>query len=148
MDQTKIAEELLKKARPVADQAEIFISSVKELRIDVLSGKVESLEQVKETGLAVRLISGRKLGFAYSSDLSEEAAEEAIRLAAANALETESDEYNLLPLPPSPNKLDLFDPQIAAAPLYALIMGKSGRFGHQSQIDLAQKRRGCDLRIK
>ncbi|MFH1542831.1 MAG: TldD/PmbA family protein [bacterium] len=89
---------ILKKAlQKNIDQAEVYFSSSKSLQINVLNQKVESIEEVTESGLGIRVIKDKKLGFAYTSDLDEDVIEETIDQAIANARNTVADEYHELP---------------------------------------------------
>ena len=100
------------------DQAEVFFSSSKSFSIDVLDGKVESVEEVRDQGLGIRVIKDQKLGFAFTSEFDESVIEETINKAIENAKNTEVDEYNGLPEPQgsrvkSQETLDIFDPKIS-----------------------------------
>ena len=99
-----------------ADEAEIFLSSSSSLKIDVLDGKVESADEIRDTGCSIRVIKDKRLGFAYTSDFDETVLEETVEQALENAKSAEADEFNSLPInptTPSPIDLDLFDPKIA-----------------------------------
>ncbi len=96
------------------DQAEVYLSSSKTLKIDVLNQKVESIDGIRDLGLGIRIIKDKKLGFAFTSDLDETVLEETIDQAIENAKSSEADEFNSLPnqLTNQPtNQLNLFDPK-------------------------------------
>ncbi len=92
------AKDILKKtlSRKV-DQAEVFLSSTKTLKIDVLDRKVESSDEISDVGCGIRVIKDKKLGFAYTSDFDETVLEETIDQAIANSRNSEADEFNVLP---------------------------------------------------
>ena len=107
---------ILKKilARKV-DEAEVFLSSTKTLKIDVLNRKIESVDEINDLGCGIRVIKDQKLGFAYTSDFEESALEETVDQAIQNAKSSEADEFNLIPNHPTtqpPKGLELFDPNI------------------------------------
>lgn len=91
------AQQILDKIKSV-DEAEVFFSSSKSLSIDVLDGKVESVEEVQDQGLGIRIIKDQKLGFAFTSEFDESVIEETINKAIENAKNTEADEWNGLPI--------------------------------------------------
>ncbi|MEE8638495.1 MAG: TldD/PmbA family protein [Candidatus Margulisiibacteriota bacterium] len=98
------------------DQFEVFLSSSKGLKIDVLNQGVESIDAVDDIGCGIRVIKDKRLGFTYTSDFDEEVLEETIDQAIENAKSSEADEFNTLPnkLTNQPtNQLDLFDPKIS-----------------------------------
>ncbi len=102
------------------DSAEVFLSSSRSLKIDVLDGKVESVDEVRDAGCGLRVIKGKRLGFAYTSELDEAVIVETIDQAIENAKSSDTDEFNSLPNPPipqSPNLPDLFDPKICKVPV-------------------------------
>jgi PmbA protein len=115
----EIANAALKKAlaRSV-DQAEVYLTSEKRNQIDVLDQKVETLDQVQELGMAVRVIKDQRLGFSYSSDLDINVIDEVIDQAVANAACAAVDGSNVLPGPPGQiADLPLYDPAIAITPV-------------------------------
>ncbi|NQT29232.1 MAG: TldD/PmbA family protein [Candidatus Saganbacteria bacterium] len=89
-----ILESILKKD---LDQAEVYISSSKTLKITVLDQKVESINEIKEQGVGIRVIKDEKLGFAYTSDFNPDTLSDTIKLAIANAKSTNADKYNGFP---------------------------------------------------
>ncbi|MGI5921033.1 MAG: TldD/PmbA family protein [Syntrophomonadaceae bacterium] len=76
--------------------AEAFILYNRELSIEVVNGQVENLKEADEMGLGIRVFNQGKIGFAYSSDLSDAAVEGAVNDAAAISAFTSADEYNRL----------------------------------------------------
>lgn len=59
--------------RKGAQIAEVFLLDSKQLSIEVAEQEVENLKLSAEKGVGLRVISQNRLGYAYSSDLSEEA---------------------------------------------------------------------------
>ena len=120
-----ILDSILKKG---VDQAEIYFSSTRTLKIDVLDRKVESVDEIRDAGYGIRVIRDKKLGFAFTSDPDPAALEETMERAVDNAKSSAPDEFNLLPnyltttRPSSsrshpPKGLDLFDPKISRTPV-------------------------------
>lgn len=111
------AENAVSKAKSMGAQlAEAYISSTKELNIDVREARVETMKLAEEQGLGLRVICDGRTGFSFSTDLSPHGIEEAARQALANCEKTAADPYNTLPAPGRgyPD-LDIFDPAIREA---------------------------------
>lgn len=78
-------------------QAEAFVLYDRELSIEVVNGQVENLKEAEEMGLGLRVFNHGRMGFAYSSDLSDKAIEEVVNDAVAISAFTSADKFNLLP---------------------------------------------------
>lgn len=99
-----------------AELAEAYLSSGKELSIDVREGRVETLKLAEDRGLSVRVLRGGRTGFAYTTNLSPAGVEEVARQAVFNSENTAVDAYNRLPVPgKSYPELDLYDHRIGKA---------------------------------
>lgn len=97
-----------------ASMSEAYIATGKELSIEISNQQVEALKMADEHGLGMRVIVDGRMGFAYSSDLSDRAIEQTVRQALANAEKSHADEHNVLPKPSSQYpELKLLDEQIA-----------------------------------
>ncbi|MBU0573678.1 MAG: TldD/PmbA family protein [Candidatus Margulisbacteria bacterium] len=79
--------------------AEAYYVSSFTTKVDVLNQEVESIDEMKEMGLALRVIKDGKLGFVYSSNLEAEDAESLAGQALHNAGSSSEDKFNLLPSP-------------------------------------------------
>lgn len=90
-------EKALNLCRQKAVEAEAFLVYNKELDIDVTDGKVENLKEAAEIGIGLRVFKQGKMGFAYSSDLSETAIENVVKDAINISSYTSFDEFNCLP---------------------------------------------------
>ncbi len=89
----KEAKELVSRAKKQgADEAEVFILEARQRKIDVLDGKVEASDDIETGGMAVRTIKDRRIGFAYTGELEEEAFEDAVNNALENSKTTAQDE--------------------------------------------------------
>lgn len=99
-----------------AQLAEAYISSTKELNIDVREARVETMKLAGERGLGLRVVRDGRTGFSFSTDLSPQGIEEVSRQALANCEKTAEDPYNTLPPPGRAYPgLDIYDPAIREA---------------------------------
>lgn len=112
-----VAENAVEQARKMGAQlAEAYISSTKELNIDVREARVETMKLAEERGLGLRVVRDGRTGFSFSTDLSPQGIREASRQALANCEKTAEDPYNTLPAPSRAYPdLDIFDPAIREA---------------------------------
>ncbi|MCL6561364.1 MAG: TldD/PmbA family protein, partial [Firmicutes bacterium] len=135
------AEAAVNKAMQLGAQlAEAYISSARELNIDVREGRVETMKLAGDRGLGLRVIREGRTGFSFSTDLSPRGVEEAARQALANCGKTAEDPYHRLPPPgPAYPELDIYDPGIREATV-------------EQKIDLAksmeESARAYDPRVK
>ncbi|AVX20127.1 PmbA protein [Carboxydocella sporoproducens DSM 16521] len=106
----------LKKAGTV--EGEIYLSSSRELSVDVANSQVETLKMAEEQGLGIRVFREGKLGFAYTSDFSPAAVQRAVEQALANAVHTAADPaYGLPENAKDYPELQLLDPLLAQTPV-------------------------------
>ncbi len=92
-----IGEKVLSIAEKQGVEAEAFLLHDRELSIEVIDGQVETLKEAEEIGMGLRVINRGRLGFAYTSDLSDAAIKETVDIAIRISQYTEIDEYNVLP---------------------------------------------------
>lgn len=105
----------LNEARQKNIEAEAYMLYNRELSLDVHDSQVENLKEAEEIGIGIRIINNGRMGFAYSSDLSKQAVEEAVQDAINISGYMPSDPYNHLPQPFSAyNELAIYDPAIAS----------------------------------
>jgi PmbA protein len=111
-----IAENAVHKALQTgAAMAEAYISSSKDLEIEVRNDRVETLKLAEDRGMGIRVFQDGKTGFAFTTDLGDTAVWDAVTQALANARLAEPDPHRLLSCPaPSYPDLDLYDPSIRA----------------------------------
>jgi PmbA protein len=101
--------------RKGASDAEAYLSVSEEISIEIHEGRVETLKVAREQGMGLRAVTGKRTGFAFTSDLNRGAVEETVRRALANARETEEDPFRQIPPPAAKYpELDLFDSEIAS----------------------------------
>ncbi|MCX8030740.1 MAG: TldD/PmbA family protein [Thermodesulfovibrionales bacterium] len=95
-----------------AQEVEFFLRVVNNLTIEVKDQKVESIETSITKGYSFRVFKDSKLGFSYSTDLSE--AEKVLREALEISKYTEKDEHNGLPSFEKPSVVEIYDRKIAS----------------------------------
>ncbi len=112
-----VAENAVDRARKMGAQlAEAYISSTKELNIDVREAQVETMKLAEERGLGLRVVRDGRTGFSFTTDMSRQGIEEVSKQALANCEITAEDPYNTLPSPGRAYPdLDIYDPDIREA---------------------------------
>lgn len=142
---SELAGQVVEKAQSLgADQSEAFVIKSKDLTIDVSNGSVETLKLAEDRGLGLRVFRQGRVGFAYTSDLSEAAVNEIILQALANSDKTSPDEFNILPAPGGQYAgLDLYDRQIEEVPVeekieIAKAIEKIAR-GHDPRVTITER---------
>ncbi|MEN6326257.1 MAG: TldD/PmbA family protein [Syntrophomonas sp.] len=115
-------EQVLNIARQKGIEAEAFLLHGRELGIEVIDGRMDTLKEAEEMGMGLRIINGGRLGFVYSSDLSISAIEEAVDHALKISRYTVADEHNRLPEGNFTYPvMELFDDKIVSTSLEAKI---------------------------
>jgi PmbA protein len=96
-----------------ADEVEVYIEVGRESEVGTRLENLERLKEATSQGLGLRIFKDKRLGFAYTSDLSENNLKDFINNTIKLSDETTKDEFNGLPEPSSDiPELDLFDPKI------------------------------------
>jgi len=108
-DNQDVIEKCLKLFRGKGVEGEIFLIDSKITKVSVLSGRVENLEERKDRGCGIRVCCKKKLGFSYTSDLSERSIDETIRRAHEFSFLTSEDASNILPPPGRLEPLEIFN---------------------------------------
>ena len=98
-----IVKQLVRDAKKRTDEAEVYVTTAKHLNIDVIDQKIESVDNVTEGGLGLRIIKDKKLGFAYTADIHEEAVDALIDQAIENSKSSFPDEFIGFPFPKQQN---------------------------------------------
>ncbi len=127
MTETKylsLAQQVLEKSKDKGiSLAEVFLVDSEELTIQVARQKVENLKLAQESGLGLRVIVDNRLGYAFTSDLSEEALNKVVEMALHNSRESVSDANWELPAPPPAyHEMALYDERIFETPLEEKIL--------------------------
>ncbi|WP_054692629.1 PmbA/TldA family metallopeptidase [Syntrophomonas palmitatica] len=66
-------EKVLEAARRKGVEAEAYLLHDQVLNLEVANDQIETLKEAEETGLGLRVLRDGRLGFAYTSDLSDQA---------------------------------------------------------------------------
>lgn len=80
-----------------ADSADAYLTRGRRMSVDVYQGEPELFESAEAAGAGIRAFRRGRLGFAYTTDLSEAGLATAARLACQNAVASDRDEFNGLP---------------------------------------------------
>lgn len=136
-----LAQQVLEKSKDKGiSLAEVFLVNSEELTIQVARQKVENLKLAQESGLGLRVIVDNRLGYAFTSDLSEEALNKVVEMALHNSRESVSDTNWELPAPPAAyHEMALYDERIFETPVEEKI-----RFAQE----IEQAARAFDPRVK
>src|SRR3954451_21505995 len=86
-----------------ASDAEAYVSCESGRQVRVHGGEVESLSAATQTGVGIRAWSGRRVGYAYGTDLSEAGVAAIAARAAEAAAVADEDEFAA---PPQPAELE------------------------------------------
>ena len=139
-----LAKDILQKAKAVSDEAEVYLNTREHLSIDVLDQKIESVDNVTDGGIALRLIKDKKIGFAYTADFDEHSIETLVAQALDNSKSSAPDEIVGFPEPkPQTASMDLVEADIAETPLdqkekFALEMEEAAH-SYDNRIKITQK---------
>ncbi|MGB9892955.1 MAG: TldD/PmbA family protein [Candidatus Saccharicenans sp.] len=119
MDYKAIAEQAITISRKKgADLAEAYLVSERELSLEIRNGEIESIQEASSYGLGLRVITGKKLGFAYVNDFRPESLEGTVTRALNFARVLTADENNVLPDDPGITEVKgLYDPELPKVPL-------------------------------
>jgi PmbA protein len=100
------------------EQAEAFAMLTSSLKIKVYQQEVEELASSTGSGVGIRVFRERSVGYAYTTDLSDQGLSAAARAAIENAEVTAGDEFNGLPETSSEfPQLDLYAEKMAMTPV-------------------------------
>jgi PmbA protein len=105
------AEDVIKRAlKKGCDKAEIFIRCSRGISAEAKDGRIEAMEVSRDVGIALRVIKGQRLGFAFASDPQE--IEDTINAAMDAAKYSVVDEYLDIPERFPPGEVLISDEQI------------------------------------
>ncbi|MDP8255601.1 MAG: DNA gyrase modulator, partial [Candidatus Alcyoniella australis] len=115
----QFAQKVVDRARAAgADQAEAWTQNGRDFSVRVRDGAIEDITQATSKGVGLRVYAGKRLGFASSTDFSDEAVEAMVGQAVAMAREVSDDDNHGLPsaadLALRNASIDLYDEQTAA----------------------------------
>lgn len=135
-----VAQKLLRYAKNSgADQSEIYLTKSTEHEIRTSKMKLEGVKQATTLGIALRVLCGKKLGLAYTSDSSESSLKSIAARAVELARATTEDEY-----------IDFQDPP-KEYPNISILDRSLGNISIEEKIDLVLSMEkaafDCDKRI-
>ena len=113
----QIAEKILSLSRDLkADAAEVFLRSYTSTVIEVKDQKVDAFDRARDIGVGLRVLTNRRMGFAFTTDMSEPALMTLAQAAVTNARNTEPDEFHSIPGWPSAayRSVEIYDPDLVA----------------------------------
>jgi PmbA protein len=118
----QLAEKVAAEARS-GEQVEAYVARGRRTDARAYGGEVESLSQAESAGIGVRVVAGRRQGFAYAGTLEPDAIAEVLAEARDNATFGTDDEHLGLAEPDGavPADLDLFRPELAEVPTEAKV---------------------------
>lgn len=118
MDYLQLAKEIVAQAAQQGVEAEAYINVGQNTEVSVDRGQVEKLSQAGAKGLGVRVIRDGQMGYAYTSDFSQESIRRTIDAAVTLADVADRDEYRSLPAPQaiSDEDLEIYDREIVDLP--------------------------------
>ena len=90
------------------DAAEVYLRSYSSTVIEVKEHKVDAFERANDIGAGLRVIVGERMGFAFTTDLSDIALRNLVHASVTNAQNTEPDPFHSLP-----DKSDSDYPEVA-----------------------------------
>jgi len=96
------AEKILSLAKEVhADSAEVFLRAYSSTTIEIKDQKIDAFDLARDIGAGLRVFAGGRMGFAFTTDLSEGALTNLASEAVTNARNTEPDPFQSLPAKPA-----------------------------------------------
>jgi PmbA protein len=110
-----IAEIILSLSKDLkADAAEVFLRSYSSTTIEVKDQRVDAFDRAKDIGAGLRVLVKGRLGFAFTTDLSDAAIKTLTQAAITNAQNTEPDPFLSLPEKPSTayGQTTIYDPEL------------------------------------
>lgn len=113
-----LAEKVVASARS-GEQVEAYVGRSHRTAVKVFEGDIESLTSADNSGIGVRVIAGRRQGFAYAGSLDPDMVDETLREARDNAAFGTIDEHLGLPQPDGvvPAALDLYRDDLGGVPV-------------------------------
>ncbi|HUK78556.1 MAG TPA: TldD/PmbA family protein [Thermoleophilia bacterium] len=99
-----------------AAAAEVYAEQSVTRRVKVFRGAVEELTSARRKGVGLRVFQEGSVGYAYTSDLSDDSYAETVATALGNARVADHDPDSVLPVPrEQPAEVDVYDPGLERA---------------------------------
>ena len=115
-----VAKRALDRGRRLGVDLEAYVQFGRTVTVKTFGREVESVSSAEPRGLGVRAVSGERVGYAFSADLSPAGIDRVLAQAAANARATDPDPFVGLPSAPTgpyPKLEDLWRPGLAGTRL-------------------------------
>lgn len=98
------------------DAAEVFLRISSSTTVEVKGGKVDAFERANEAGAGLRVMSEGRMGFAFTTDFSDEALKALAEAAATNGRNVEPDPFQVIPRAAraSFGPVNIYDPELVA----------------------------------
>ena len=98
------------------EAADVFLRSSASTTIEVKDQKVDAFERARDIGAGLRVLVNGRLGFAFTTDLSDPALRQLAHAAVTNALNVEPDPFQTIPRRPAHDyqSRSIFDPELAS----------------------------------
>jgi PmbA protein len=135
-----LAERIAAAAAP-GEQVEAYVAWSRQTQVRAYEGDLESLSSAESAGVGVRVLNGRRQGFAYAGSLDEASAREVLAEARDNASFASEDEHAVLAVPDGVARRSL---EIWRDSLGAL----AGEAKAAMAIDLEKRLHGADPRVR
>ena len=113
----QIAEKILFLTKDLkADAAEVFIRSSASTSMEIKEQKVDAFDRAKDIGAGLRVLMAGRMGFAFTTDLSDNALKALAQSAVTNARNVEPDPFHSIPEKPATayQSVTMYDPELAA----------------------------------
>jgi PmbA protein len=113
--QKRIAETILSLSKDhKTDAAEVFLRAYSSTSVEVKDQMVDAFDRARDIGAGLRLLVGKRMGFAFTTDLSENSLKTLAQAAVTNAQNTEPDAFHSLPRKPVTvyHQVTIFDSEI------------------------------------
>jgi PmbA protein len=110
-----IAEKILSHATALkTNAADVFLRSYNATTVEVKDQKVDAFDRAKDIGAGLRVLVNGRLGFAFTTDLSDAALKTLAHAAVTNAQNTEPDPYQSIPgkFQPPERSVAIYDPEL------------------------------------
>lgn len=119
MDNRQIADMVIAHAAAAGAEVDVYLTTEKETNVEVKQGQMAKFSFAGSKGLGVRVLRQGRMGYAYTSDFSEDSVRRCTEQALALAETADADEFRQLPEPQaySEEGLDNYDPEMATLPV-------------------------------
>ncbi|MFC1937679.1 TldD/PmbA family protein [Chloroflexota bacterium] len=111
-------EDILARAKKVAEEAEVFTVSSEETPVQFEANRLKHIQSKQRTSTALRIIRDGRIGYATTTELDNRAA--LVNMALETAQFGRQAQFEF-PTPPSYPRVEVFDPAVTSVPIEAMI---------------------------